>query len=134
MFRSSPKSQLTYIVCVADSGYFGLVYYQLRSANSPFCHSKVRVGERNGEVRVKSGLDYEETEAFSCVIEALDHDLNMQPQHTSTAVLHVLLVDVNDNTPALKSAPLTFTGALHTTPSLLTTIFLPAHHFASLSV
>ena len=104
--------------CVADSGYFGLVYYQLRSANSPFCHSKVRVGERNGEVRVKSGLDYEETEAFSCVIEALDHDLNMQPQHTSTAVLHVLLVDVNDNTPALKSAPLTFTGALHTTPSL----------------
>ena len=100
---------ITISVC-SDAGYFGLVYYQFRSLNSPFCFDKLTIGERNGEIRVKSALDYEETVSFSCVIEAFDHDASKNPQQTSSAVLNVLLVDVNDNKPQLKSEPLTFTG------------------------
>ncbi|RXG69291.1 Cadherin-related tumor suppressor [Armadillidium vulgare] len=76
-----------------DIGPNGIVQYAITSGNEV---GKFSISENSGAVSILSPLDYDTVKEYRLNITA--HDLAFEPQY-ATAVLTVLLTDVNDNPP-----------------------------------
>ncbi|KAK7085872.1 Protocadherin Fat 4 [Halocaridina rubra] len=77
----------------ADAGLNGQVRYSLTSGNEA---GKFAIHESTGIVRIMHPLDYDAVQEYKLNITA--HDLAFEPLH-STAILTVILTDINDNPP-----------------------------------
>ena len=76
-----------------DKGPNGIVRYSITSGNEA---GKFGIDESNGDVTIMHPLDYDSVQEYTLNVTA--RDLAFQPLY-STAVLTVVLTDINDNPP-----------------------------------
>ncbi|TRY99245.1 hypothetical protein DNTS_022810, partial [Danionella cerebrum] len=77
----------------ADQGENGRVTYRIQSGNSA---GRFILSPNGGSLSILKSLDREEQESYNLTIVAEDHGM---PQHSTTQVLSVQVIDVNDEAP-----------------------------------
>ncbi|XP_053211715.1 protocadherin Fat 4-like isoform X1 [Panonychus citri] len=82
-----------------DPGKAGKVHYRIVKSTKP---DIFRIDRNSGRVLLEKPLDYEETKYLEIMVEAKDEA--REPQFT-TAVIQVVVNDVNDNPPQILSMP-----------------------------
>ncbi|RWS30694.1 protocadherin Fat 4-like protein, partial [Leptotrombidium deliense] len=95
----------------ADPGKAGKVMYRIVKASKP---NIFRIGKTTGSVTLETPLDYEEIKHLEIVVEARDEAKESQ---FSTAVIQVIVNDVNDNPPEILSIPKVLRVPQSTTPN-----------------
>ncbi|KAF4085616.1 hypothetical protein AMELA_G00097220 [Ameiurus melas] len=83
-----------------DLDLSGRVSYSIRESNelgTPT--SSFSVHPTSGAVIAQQSLDYEESPTYSFIVEAVDHGY---PPMTSSATVHIMIEDVNDNYPIIR--------------------------------
>ncbi|XP_069755112.1 protocadherin-10-like [Narcine bancroftii] len=82
-----------------DDGPNGEITYSFSGHSSTEVRELFDVNSKNGEIRVKGSLDYEESRAFEINIQAMDKGSGAIPEHCDVLVD---IVDVNDNAPEVE--------------------------------
>uniref|UniRef100_A0A8C1ZWP9 Protocadherin-16 n=1 Tax=Cyprinus carpio TaxID=7962 RepID=A0A8C1ZWP9_CYPCA len=77
----------------ADQGENGRVSYRIQSGNTA---GRFGLSLNSGSLSILKPLDREEQESYNLTIVAEDHGI---PQHSTTQVLSVQVIDVNDEAP-----------------------------------
>ncbi|XP_061691769.1 protocadherin gamma-C5-like [Syngnathoides biaculeatus] len=84
-----------------DAGQNAKVSYTLldsKASAAPAASSYVYVNAENGSIYSMSSFDYEKVQVFEVGVEAKDRG---SPSLSSTATVHVFILDQNDNAPAV---------------------------------
>uniref|UniRef100_A0A673I4K9 Protocadherin-16 n=1 Tax=Sinocyclocheilus rhinocerous TaxID=307959 RepID=A0A673I4K9_9TELE len=77
----------------ADQGENGQVSYSIQSGNTA---GRFGLSPNSGSLSILKPLDREEQESYNLTIVAEDHGI---PQHSTTQVLSIQVIDVNDEAP-----------------------------------
>uniref|UniRef100_A0A672QNQ3 Protocadherin-16 n=1 Tax=Sinocyclocheilus grahami TaxID=75366 RepID=A0A672QNQ3_SINGR len=77
----------------ADQGENGQVSYRIQSGNTA---GRFGLSPNSGSLSILKPLDREEQESYNLTIVAEDHGI---PQHSTTQVLSIQVIDVNDEAP-----------------------------------
>ncbi|XP_048459462.1 protocadherin-10-like [Rhincodon typus] len=80
----------------SDDGLNGEIRYSLGSHTSATAREKFGVDAKTGKIHVKGRLDYEESNTFELIIQAIDGGSDPMSGH---CVVSVNIIDVNDNPP-----------------------------------
>lgn len=83
-----------------DQGTNGEVEYAFSKLTHPDVQKLFHVDSQTGDVITKAPLDYETESLHELIIQATDRGPNGIPAH---CMLHVKLVDVNDNAPRIRT-------------------------------
>ncbi|XP_041049367.1 protocadherin beta-8-like isoform X7 [Carcharodon carcharias] len=98
LLENSPKGTLLIKLNATDldDGLNGEILYSFSSHTSARVRGLFSLDSKNGEIRVKGPLDYEEDSVFEINVEAMDQGPNPIPGYC-----HILvnIIDVNDNAP-----------------------------------
>ncbi|TSX58293.1 Protocadherin-16 [Bagarius yarrelli] len=90
---------LLYIIAHdADQGENGRVSYHIRAGNTA---GRFSLNPNTGSLSILKALDREEQDSYNLTIVAEDHGT---PQHSTTQVLSVQVIDVNDEAPWFESS------------------------------
>ncbi|KAK3560427.1 hypothetical protein QTP86_008449 [Hemibagrus guttatus] len=81
-----------------DIGINGEIWYSLKESSAPFS-----INETSGELINTGALDRETIASYNLTVVA--HDGNSRNSLSSSATVHVIVVDVNDNSPQLLYGP-----------------------------
>ena len=87
----------------ADSGENGLVSYTIRSIHGT--DHPLLIEPTTGVVTLNTVLDYEQHHSLNFVITAVDHGT---PPRSSTAVLSLTIIDINDEQPTFRETSYSF--------------------------
>ncbi|KAI7793262.1 putative protocadherin-16 [Triplophysa rosa] len=82
----------------ADQGENGRVSYRIQSGNTA---GRFSLSPNSGSLSILKPLDREEQESYNLTIVAEDHGI---PQHSTTQVLCINVIDVNDEAPWFESS------------------------------
>ncbi|XP_076130098.1 protocadherin-16 [Alosa pseudoharengus] len=82
----------------ADQGENGRVSYRIQTGNTA---GRFSLNPNTGSLSILKALDREEQETFNLTIVAEDHGT---PQHSTTQVLSVQVIDVNDEAPLFEKS------------------------------
>ncbi|KAG5284012.1 hypothetical protein AALO_G00021980 [Alosa alosa] len=82
----------------ADQGENGRVSYRIQTGNTA---GRFSLNPNTGSLSILKALDREEQETFNLTIVAEDHGM---PQHSTTQVLSVQVIDVNDEAPLFEKS------------------------------
>ncbi|XP_055064438.2 protocadherin-16 [Misgurnus anguillicaudatus] len=82
----------------ADQGENGRVSYRIQSGNAA---GRFSLSPSSGSLSILKPLDREEQESYNLTIVAEDHGI---PQHSTTQVLSIQVIDVNDEAPHFESS------------------------------
>ncbi|KAI5626827.1 protocadherin Fat 4, partial [Silurus asotus] len=88
-----------------DDGLNGDVIYSLSSKLNRKVYDTFDLDAESGEIRVKSKIDFENTEVYRLDVLASDKDMG-QPPKTAQKSLNLLVLDVNDNRPEFSQNPI----------------------------
>jgi len=94
-----------------DPGKAGRVFYRIVKATKP---NVFRIDRNSGRITLESPLDYEENKHLELTVEARDEAKDPQ---FSTAVVQIVVNDVNDNAPEILSMPRILRVPQSTTPN-----------------
>ncbi|XP_037833465.1 protocadherin-12 isoform X2 [Kryptolebias marmoratus] len=83
-----------------DQGANGEVEYSFSKLTHPEVQKLFHVDSQTGDVIIKAPLDYEVQSSHELIIQATDRGPNGIPAH---CMLHVKLIDVNDNAPRIRT-------------------------------
>ena len=81
-----------------DHGSDGIIVYTIIGGNS---EERFQIDPNSGVIELRRNLDRETTDMYSLVVEATDLGA---PDLSSTAVVNVTIIDVNDNAPLCSQA------------------------------
>ncbi|KAG7321649.1 hypothetical protein KOW79_014507 [Hemibagrus wyckioides] len=81
-----------------DIGINGEIWYSLKESSAPFS-----INETSGELFNTGALDRETIASYNLTVVA--HDRNSRNSLSSSASVHIIVVDVNDNSPQLLYGP-----------------------------
>lgn len=80
----------------SDSGQFGTVYYRLISGDE----EKFQIDAQTGVLFIKTGLDREEQDLYTLVIQARDNpNAAISQQLSDSLLIKIKILDINDNSP-----------------------------------
>lgn len=84
----------------ADLEFSGRVSYSIHNTSNPKTPMQsFHIHPTSGIISVQRPLDYEESKAYSFIVEAIDQG---HPPLTTTATVQIEIQDVNDNYPVIK--------------------------------
>ncbi|XP_046706123.1 protocadherin-12 isoform X2 [Silurus meridionalis] len=110
VFKENNKPGLHVLTLEAndvDLDLSGRVSYSIRESNElETPTASFLIHPSSGAVIAQQSLDYEESQTYSFIVEAVDHGY---PPMTSSATVLIMVEDVNDNYPIIKD-PLTKNG------------------------
>jgi hypothetical protein len=96
-----PRLLVTVSATDADSGFNGLILYELVQGNATL----FVVDAQTGAVKLRSSLDYETAHSHTLVVMARDRGPEAgQPQLTANVTVTVTVLDANDNAPVLNAS------------------------------
>uniref|UniRef100_A0A4W5KPI2 Protocadherin gamma-C3 n=1 Tax=Hucho hucho TaxID=62062 RepID=A0A4W5KPI2_9TELE len=100
LLENSPKDTLVIKLNATDhdEGTNGEVYYSFSSYTPERVRQMFSMDTNTGEIRVKSYVDYEETNSYEMYIQAMDKGPGAVAAHCKVVVE---VVDVNDNVPEI---------------------------------
>ena len=81
-----------------DHGSDGIIVYTIIGGNS---EERFQIDPNSGVIELRKNLDRETTDMYSLVVQATDLGA---PDLSSTAVVNVTILDVNDNAPLCSQA------------------------------
>ncbi|KAF3706608.1 Protocadherin alpha-C2 [Channa argus] len=100
LLENSPKDSLVIKLNATDldEGTNGEVYYSFSSYTPERVRQMFSMDTNTGEIRVRSNVDYEETNSYEMYIQAMDKGPGAVAAHCKVVVE---VVDVNDNVPQI---------------------------------
>ncbi|XP_041750765.2 protocadherin alpha-C2-like [Coregonus clupeaformis] len=100
LLENSPKDTLVIKLNATDhdEGTNGEVYYSFSSYTPERVRQMFSMDSNTGEIRVRSNVDYEETNSYEMYIQAMDKGPGAVAAHCKVVVE---VVDVNDNVPEI---------------------------------
>ncbi|CAG01549.1 unnamed protein product, partial [Tetraodon nigroviridis] len=100
LLENSPKDTLVIKLNATDldEGTNGEVYYSFSSYTPERVRQMFSMDTNTGEIRVRSNVDYEETNSYEMYIQAMDKGPGAVASHCKVVVE---VVDVNDNVPQI---------------------------------
>ncbi|XP_055498729.1 protocadherin beta-8-like isoform X12 [Leucoraja erinacea] len=98
LLESAPKGTLIIKLNATDpdDGPNGEIMYSFSSHNSARVRKLFDVNSKNGEIRLKGNLDYEESSTVQMNVQAIDMGLNAMAVHCDVLLD---IIDANDNAP-----------------------------------